>query len=318
MNVSQRLTVIIDKRTQEANGIVTLDLVAKDDGTLPDFRAGAHIDVYIREGVTQQYLLCHRGINGDRYVIAVLLEPESRGGSRTMHALKTGDELSISEPRNHFSLVDSAANYLLIAGGIGIMPILYMAEELSAVGRAFQLHYCARLAECTAFRQHIEASAFAANVTFHYSGANGEGRLDIAATLAQAPPGTHLYVCASNIFMGHVIETARQLGWSDERIHYEYFAADLELGGDDAAFTVHLARSNQTIHVASDQTVADALINAGIEIPMSCEQGVCGTCLTTVLDGVPDHRDMYMTPDEQARNDRFTPVVRAQRDRCLF
>ena len=255
------------------------------------------------------YSLCNDPRETQRYLIAVLREPASRGGSAAVHALREGQELEISVPRNHFALAGEASAHLLLAGGIGITPILAMAEQLAGEGAAFGLHYCTRSSERTAFAERIRASAFASQVQFHHDDGPAAQKLDIAALVAAPGPGTHLYVCGPAGFIEAVLAAARAAGWAESALHREYFAGTAASGdaGADGAFDVQLASSGTLIRVAPDQSVVAALAAAGVEVPVSCEQGVCGTCLTRVLDGTPDHRDLFLTDAEHARNDQFTP-----------
>ncbi|CAN7749797.1 PDR/VanB family oxidoreductase [Variovorax sp. LjRoot130] len=299
--------VRVARKTLEAQDICSFELVAADGGALPPFTAGAHIDVRLEGGLVRQYSLCNDSRETQRYQIAVLREPASRGGSRAMHALEPGKELDISAPRNHFALAPGANRHLLLAGGIGITPILCMAEHLGGEGAAFDLHYCTRSADRTAFVQRIHASAFAQRVQLHHDEGPAAQRIDIARVVANPQAGTHLYVCGPAGFMEAVLLAARAAGWPDAAMHREYFAGGATKCDADDAFEVQIASSGAVIRVASDQAVVAALAAAGVQVPVSCEQGVCGTCLTRVIGGTPDHRDMFLTEEERARGDQFTP-----------
>ncbi len=298
--------VRVQRIAVEAQDICSFELVDAEGRALPPFSAGAHVDVRLDGGVTRQYSLCNDPRETHRYLIAVLREPSSRGGSTAMHGLREGQELRISEPKNHFALAEAMPNHLLLAGGIGITPILSMAERLAAIGASFELRYCTRSMTRTAFVGRIRASGFADRVSFHRDDGPAAQRLDIAATLASQPDGTHLYVCGPTGFMDAVLAGARDAGWPESRLHREYFAAaDVDRTGD-GAFDVQLASSGALIRVAADQSIVAALAAAGVQVPVSCEQGVCGTCLTRVLEGAPEHRDMYLTDEEHARGDQIT------------
>jgi vanillate monooxygenase ferredoxin subunit len=302
------LSVRVARKVAEAVDIATFELVAADGSALPPFGAGAHVDVQVPGGLTRQYSLCNDSSESHRYQIGVLRDPNSRGGSVAMHdQVKEGDLLQISTPKNHFPLAHEAQHSLLLAGGIGITPILCMAERLAVAGADFKMHYCTRSRERTAFRARIAASAFARKVHFHFDDGAPEQKFDIAATLSRPSAGVHLYVCGPKGFMDAVLHTARAWGWPEDRLHYEFFSAEVVKSDTDAGFEVKLASSGRVIPVAKDQSVVAALAAAGVVIPTSCEQGVCGTCLTRVLEGEPDHKDMYLTPDEQAANDQFLP-----------
>jgi vanillate O-demethylase ferredoxin subunit len=220
--------------------------------------------------------------------------------------VKEGDVLRISTPKNHFPLVHAAARTLLVAGGIGVTPILCMAERLAMAGADFEMHYCTRSRERTAFHDRIANSAFAPRVRFHFDDGPQEQKLDIAALVATPQAGVHLYVCGPTGFMDAVLGAARARGWPEAQLHYEFFSSEVVRTGEEA-FEVKLASSGRIVTIPRDRTVAEALADAGVDVPTSCGQGVCGTCLTRVLEGVPDHKDLYLTPEEQAANDQFTP-----------
>lgn len=310
------LQVRVARRTHEALDICGLELVAADGAALPAFAAGAHVDVHLPGGLVRQYSLCNDPAETHRYQIAVLRDAASRGGSAAVHDLVAeGDLLQISAPRNHFALAAEAPHHLLLAGGIGITPILCMAERLSRLGRSFRLHYAGRSPQRMAFGQRIAEAAFAAQVQWHFDDGDAAQRLDIAAVLARAEADTHLYVCGPQGFMDAVLGQARQQGWAEHRLHWEFFAAaDAGPRDGDAAFEVQLASSGRVVRVDAGQSVTQALQAAGVEVMVSCEQGVCGTCLTRVLSGQIDHRDAYLTPEEQAAGDQFTPCC--SRSRC--
>jgi vanillate O-demethylase ferredoxin subunit len=307
--VSPALRVRVARKAVEALDICSFELVAADGQPLPAFTAGAHVDVQVPGGLTRQYSLCNPPHETHRYLIGVLREPASRGGSAAMHErVREGDMLTIGAPKNHFPLAPQARRHLLLAGGIGITPILGMAEQLAAAGADFELHYSTRSRERTAFHDRIRASAFADRVAFHFDDGDAAQRLDLATLLAAAPPATHLYVCGPKGYIDAVLASARAHGWPEAQLHREYFAgADAAPAAGDAAFEVQLASTGRVIVVPADRTVVQALAAAGVEVPTSCEQGVCGTCLTRVLAGTPAHRDLYLTPEEQAANDQFTP-----------
>lgn len=300
------IQVQITRKTRETDDICLLELARPDNGALPAFGAGAHIDVHLPGGLVRQYSLCNSPSETHRYQIAVLRDPDSRGGSAFIHdQLAEGDSLSISEPRNLFPLKADASDNLLIAGGIGITPILCMAERLHHLGKHFALHYCTRTAGQTAFRERIETSGFASQVQFHHSRQADSQRLDVHALLAGANPGTHLYVCGPNPFMEHILETARQLDWPEATLHREYFAAEEFDQSGDTSFEIQLASSGKVIEIPADRSALEVLLEQDIDIPFACEEGVCGTCATRLLEGEPEHRDVFMTPEEHAANEEF-------------
>jgi vanillate O-demethylase ferredoxin subunit len=302
------IRVRVLRKAVEAEDICSFELAAEDGQPLPAFSAGSHVDVEVGDGLTRQYSLCNDSAEAHRYLIGVLREPASRGGSTAMHdRVQAGDVIQISAPKNHFALAHEAKSHLLLAGGIGITPILCMAERLAQTGADFTLHYCTRSAARTAFAARIRASAFADRVAFHHDDGDAAQKIDIAGLLAQPKPGQHIYVCGPKGFMDAVLGTARANGWPEAQLHFEFFSADVQPRDADAAFDVKLASSGRVVHIPKGMTVLNALADAGVIVPSSCEQGVCGTCITRVIEGEPDHRDMYFTPEEQAANAEFTP-----------
>jgi vanillate O-demethylase ferredoxin subunit len=302
-----QLQVRVARKAREAEDICSYELVRVDGQPLPAFSAGAHIDVHVRDGLVRQYSLCNPPHERQRYVIGVLRDPASRGGSAAMHeAIEVGSLLQISAPKNHFPLLP-ARRSLLFAGGIGVTPILAMAESLAGAGAGFEMHYSARAPERTAFRERIAESGFAADVHFHYDSGDAAQKLDLAALIAAPDADTHIYVCGPGGFIDYVVNTAKALGWPAAQVHLEYFAAAAVDTGADTAFDVRLASSGRVISIPAGRSVVAVLAENGVDVPVACEQGVCGTCLTRVLDGVPEHRDVYLTDQERAANDQFTP-----------
>jgi vanillate monooxygenase ferredoxin subunit len=313
----ESLAVQVIRKLREAEDIASFELASAGGAPLPAFSAGSHIDVQVPGGLTRQYSLCNDSGEQHRYRIAVLRDPASRGGSVGMHdAVHEGDIIHISEPRNHFPL-HHATRSLLFAGGIGVTPLLCMAQRLATIGADFKLHYCTRSPERTAFLQEITASPFADRVRFHFDSGAPEQKLDLPSVIAQPDPGTQLYVCGPAGFIEYVVSTAKAKGWPGDQIHLEYFGAAPQDTTGDTAFEVKIASTGKTYPVPAGQSVVQALQAQGIEILTSCEQGVCGTCITRVLDGEPDHRDMYFTEEEHAKNDQFTPCCSRARSKTL-
>ena len=311
------IEVKVASKTNEADGICSYELVPTSGGELPAFEAGAHVDVHLPDNLIRQYSLCNPPIETHRYQIGVLRDAGSRGGSEAMHdRIDVGTVLRISAPKNHFPLVE-ARRTLLLAGGIGVTPILAMAETLASKGAAFEMHYCARSPEKAAFKERLGESHLRGLVHFHYDSGDAAQKLDMAALLANPQPDTHLYVCGPQGFIEYVLGTARAQGWPAPQLHVEYFSAAAVDTTGDQPFDVKLASSGKVFTVAPGTTVIKVLADAGVEIPYSCEEGVCGTCLTRVIEGVPDHRDMYLTEEEQAANDQFTPCCSRSKTKVL-
>jgi len=312
------LTVRVARKWQEARDICGFEFVSDDGSPLPRFDAGAHIDVHLPGGLVRQYSLCNHPKHGDRYQIAVLRDAEGRGGSRAIHdEVRQGDTVRIGMPRNQFPLAPDAPHHLLLAGGIGVTPILCMAERLFSSGMPFDMHYCARSTDRMAFVERINAAGFNDRARFHVDDGDPAQRFDLTSVLAAAPDGTHLYVCGPRGFMDAVLNAARERNWADERLHYEFFGGTVATSGADRAFQVRIASSGKVIDVPAECTVVAALAANGVDVLTSCEQGVCGTCVTRVLQGEPDHRDSYLTEAEQAAGDQFMPCCSRSRTDLL-
>lgn len=315
---SKPFSVRIARRCDEAQGVRSLELVHPRGRRLPPFSAGAHIDVRIRPGLIRQYSLCNSPADRHRYLIGVLRAADSRGGSDAIHDdLEEGALVEISPPRNHFPLAASARHSILLAGGIGITAILCMAEHLADDGADFEMHYCARSREQAPFLERIRAAAYADRVSMYFSTGPGARRLDMHAVLSSPRPDVHLYACGSRRFMDGVIETARQLGWPATHVHREYFGGAGQIREDDVAFDIKIAGSGEVIRVGGRQTALEALVAAGVPVQSSCGQGVCGSCMLRVLDGEPDHRDLFLSTEERARRDRFLPCCSRARSGML-
>nr|WP_321507236.1 PDR/VanB family oxidoreductase [uncultured Celeribacter sp.] len=304
------IDVEIVERVEETTEIARFALRRPDGAPLPGFTAGAHIDVEISEGLIRQYSLSNDPTLRDHYEITVLKEPESRGGSAKLHANFTvGDHLRISAPRNMFELSDGAAPVMLFAGGIGITPLLAMAHTLHHDARAFELHYCARTPESMALRARLQESGFANHVYFHFDNGPEAQLLDISAVMAGSGGDAQIYVCGPSGFIDWVCDSARKAGLPEQQIHKEFFAAttDLPSAQDNSSFDVTVASSGETFTVGPDETIIEVLEDHGIEILMSCQQGICGSCATKVLEGEVAHHDQVLTEDQKTEERLFTP-----------
>ncbi|MFI5894493.1 PDR/VanB family oxidoreductase [Actinoplanes sp. NPDC051513] len=305
----QRLT--ISRREAVADGVVALDLRDPSGSDLPAWTPGAHIDLVPAADVVRQYSLC--GDPADRTVwrIAVLREPDGRGGSLAVHELHEGDLIEVRGPRNHFPLVP-ATRYLFVAGGIGITPLLPMMAAAAAAGAQWRLHYGGRSRGSMAFRSAL-CSAYGAQVSLHPQ--DETGLLDLDAILADEPAGTPVYCCGPEPLL-----TAIEQRCAGRPLHLERFAPK-EQGEPVRAdsFEVELTRTGRTLTVSPGQSILRAVEDAGIEVLWSCTEGTCGTCETAVLGGEVDHRDSLLTPGERAANDTmFICVSRAAGPRLIL
>jgi ferredoxin-NADP reductase len=287
------LRLRVKSATWEAPQVVSYDLRPPEAGELPPFTAGAHIDLTLPNGLIRSYSLINPQSERHRYVIAVQKDRASRGGSKWVHEnFRPGDILTVNGPRNNFALNESAQKSVFIAGGIGITPMLSMVERLSAIGREWELIYCARKRSDTAFAEQL--GKLGPGVRFNFDEEPGGKMLDVAATVRAAPANAHLYCCGPlpmlEAFEAATAELPR------ERVHVEYFTAK-EPPAVEGGFKVVLAKSGREFVVPPGKTILDTLLDAGLDIPYSCMEGVCGTCETKVLE---DHRDLILTEEEHA------------------
>jgi ferredoxin-NADP reductase len=286
----------------EADNINSYELVRPGGGDLVPFTAGSHIDLHLPNGMIRSYSLVNDQAERNRYVIAVNNDAASRGGSRLIHeTVRVGDVITISHPRNNFALQEDAGHSVLIAGGIGITPLLSMIRRLEALGRSWELFYAARTRVSAAFLDDLQAIRADVHLNLHlnFDQEPSARMLDLSAIAKDALPDAHLYCCGP-VPMLEAFEVATADRPTD-RVHVEYFKAR-EKPAAEGGFEVKLARSNRTIVVQAGQTILDALLQAGISANYACAEGVCGTCETRVIEGIPDHRDLFLNKEEQAAN----------------
>lgn len=299
MSLERTLTVRVERISRQTPEILAFELAHPWGRPLPAYEAGAHIDVHMPGGFSRQYSLARGPSNAASYVIGVKREAASRGGSASMHErVHEGDLLAISAPRNTFPLREEAAHHLLMAGGIGMTPLLAMAQALAARGAGFTLCVFARSEEHLAFAEALRAPALAPHLRLHLDQGDASQRIDLRALLAQPAPGTHLYVCGPGGFMQAVRDAAAH--WPEDALHAEYFAAPIDASTPTGLpFTLKLARRGISVPVAADQTAVDALHEVGIDIPVSCQQGLCGTCVVEGDGEGAEHRDFCLTGSER-------------------
>lgn len=312
------LKLKVARKTAEAENVQSFELVDPDGKPLPAFSAGAHVDVHVPGGKVRQYSLCNSAAERHRYLIAVMRAESTRGGSKAMHEqVDEGDLIEVGAPKNYFPLVQSAKRSLLVAGGIGVTPILCMAEQLADLGADFDMHYFARCASRAAFVERIQRSRFAGHAFFYFTQDEARQRLDLAGLFDRHDTETHLYVCGGESFTNAVVNAALGKSWREDRIHREYFDAQQRGWEGNVEFDVVIASTGKTIRIPANKTVLAALADCGIPVSSSCEQGVCGTCVTRVLDGEPQHRDLFLSDEERKRNDRFAPCCSRANSRTL-
>ncbi|VTU26033.1 PDR/VanB family oxidoreductase [Variovorax sp. PBL-E5] len=280
-----------------AHGIHLLEFGRPDGAApLPAFTPGAHVDLHLANGLVRPYSLVNPPEDSERYVVAVKRDPASRGGSAFVHeVLRVGAELEVGVPRNNFELHAGSAQAVFIAGGIGITPIACMVDRLRRDGRSWELHYSVRERREAAFVEELGDD----RVHLHVDAESAGALLDIAAIVAAAPADAHLYCCGPAPMLD-AFEAAAG-GRPPACVHVERFAP-VAPGATGGGYTVRLAASKRSIPVAPGRTILEALREAGVEVQASCEQGICGTCETRVLGGLPDHRDSLLSAEERKSN----------------
>ncbi len=309
--------LVVTSRKAIAEQVVGLELRSACGDRLPAFDAGSHIDLETPAGVVRNYSLCNAPGEAYCYELGILLESGGRGGSRSVHEdLTVGARVRVRGPRNHFAL-QPAEHTVLLAGGIGITPLLAMAEQLHADGRSFELHYCVRSRSRAAFLDRLGACPYADRVHLHLDDCAAEQKLDTERVLGRPSQGAQLYVCGPAGFIDYVRAAAHAQGWQDARIHFERFSADPQAACDPGGyFEVVVQGVDGVFTVAPDQSILQCLGKHGVELPMSCEQGICGTCAMRVVSGEPDHRDMFFS-DGEHQNQLFTPCCSRSRSTRL-
>lgn len=317
------LPLVVAEVQQLTPQIRSLRLEAVDGRALPGYGAGAHLRFRLplegSDGLRHYSLIDPSGgaeTGCTAYRIAVRLEEPGRGGSRYMHTLNVGDRLIAEGPVNEFPLAEQPGRSVLLAGGIGITPLLTMAGTLAAAGRDYRLHYSGRSASQLAFIDELRALA-GERLTVHADD-EPQSRLDIDALLSGYTPVDPLYVCGPKGMLDAVLAAARARGWADELIHFELFSAP-EPSAGDRPFEIELRSSGVTLQVPADKTILEVLIEAGVDPLFDCQRGECGVCSASVLEGEVDHRDYYLSDAEKANDDVIQICVsRAKGERLVL
>jgi phthalate 4,5-dioxygenase reductase subunit len=291
----------VTRNDKIADGIHLFELRDAGGQQLPAFTAGAHIAIQVPNGLLRKYSLCNDPAERERYQVAVKREANGRGGSSTLiDNVKAGDTLMVTAPVNDFELPQRAQDFLFIAGGIGITPIMAMMRAAHAQGKRFRLFYCSRSPETTAFRDELSTPEFKDSVVIHYDGGDPANSLDLKSILAERKNREHLYCCGPRPLM----EAVRNMTdhWSSAAVHFEAFSEAETHKASDKSFKVKLSRSGDVFDVPTDKTILEVLRAHGLEVPSSCETGTCGTCRTKLLAGVADHRDLVLAEHERGDN----------------
>lgn len=286
----------------ETDRIKSYRLLPTETGTLPAFTAGAHIDVTAPNGMIRQYSLCNPPGDTDHYQIAVLREESGRGGSASMHDdVQEGSTLRVGSPRNHFPLRNDAQKYILLAGGIGVTPLLSMAWQIQKAGMDFEFHYCCRSNEDAAFRNQLLSAPFSGKVFLHPNQGEQANRLDLDTLLATPQEGAQIYCCGPERFTDAITKAARD--WPENSLFMERFTAvSPDNHPENQPFDIEIASTGEVVNVPADKSILQVLRAQGIEKESLCEDGLCGSCETGLLAGQADHRDSIQTDAEKQEN----------------
>ena len=298
MDLPPVFPVVVSKRTDLSEAVTRFELTAADGEVLPEFEAGAHIDVVIAPEYERQFSLAGDPDDRSRYVLGVLREPGGRGGSDLMfRAFRPGRRVFVSAPRNHFPLDEDASFSLLMAGGIGVTPLIAMAHRLHSLQREFRLHCSARSGHEFGFANELAGMPWAGRVVKHFTESGTRACLpDIIPEFRQ---GFHLYACGSDRYMDAVFEEAELKGWPEERLSREYFSVPEEPERENFPFALELADSGRVIEVSATESAIDALAAAGFPVETKCSDGLCGVCAARYTDGDVDHRDYVLSARER-------------------
>lgn len=301
-SISSPMQLRVTEAEPAARGIQRFELRHPEGATLPAFTAGAHIRVKTPSGAMRQYSLCNDPAERDRYVIVVKREGNGRGGSLSLvDGVRVGQFLEVGAPENLFELDGKARSFLLIAGGIGITPMMAMARHLLAEGeRDFRLCYLTRDAEGTAFLDELAGTDFAPHVTLHHDHGDPAHTYDLWPLLEKpgSATGRHVYCCGPTPLMDAVRDMTGH--WPACAVHFESFGADTQPHADDRPFEVRLEHAGRTVNVPVGVSILEALRSEGLHVPSSCESGTCGSCKTRLLEGEADHRDLVLLDEERA------------------
>lgn len=293
------LHLLVKSVRQSTPEIRLYELVSPDGEDLPAFTAGAHVDLHLANGIVRSYSIASSQDDRSRYLVGIARDRQSRGGSSFIHdTLAPGDMIEVSLPRNHFALHEEAPSSILIAGGIGVTPIMSMVRRLGDLGREWKLHLATRSRNATPFLNEL-AAGDPARTFLHFDDENGGRPIDIRAVVDAAAPGSHFYCCGPTPMLEAF--KAAVAGIPEEHVHFEHFSGTGD-AATDGGFDVELARSGKVVRVEKGQTILDAVGAVGVAVPFSCQAGVCGSCETRVVAGLPDHRDLILTETERQAN----------------
>lgn len=283
--------------------------LVSDGATLPPFEAGSHLEVQVGAGLTRHYSIANDPTERHRYVLAVLREQAGLGSNWMHGSVQVGDHLSVSAPRNAFPLEETAAEHILVAGGVGITPIRSMALRLKSIGAKFRMVYCTRSPEETAFRDDL-IETFGPSLLLHHDHGDPARSLDLEVLLGDQPPGAHVYICGPR----RMVDAARvaTMFWPTEAVHVEVFASSAPKPMRPTVnepFEVELTRTGRVFEIPADKSILEVLLAAGVKAPYVCREGHCSNCRTGLLSGLADHRDNVMDDGEREAQDTIYVCV---------
>ena len=292
--------LLVTRKEIIARDVYLFELRDPSGAPLPAFDAGSHIALQVPSGAMRQYSLCNDPVETDRYLIAVKREAQGRGGSLSLtEQVSVGDTVPAAIPSNMFQLDSKAKNFILVAGGIGITPMIAIMRHLLAEGlRGFRLYYFSRDVESTAFLEELSNGPFAKHTKIVHSQGSSAKSFDLWSVFERSVSGTHVYCCGPKRLMDGVKDMTGH--WPSSTIHFESFGADTKPHADDKEFDVVLRHSGQRVTVGSKQSILEALRQVQIRVPSSCESGTCGSCKVCYVDGTVSHRDLALLDDEKS------------------
>lgn len=291
------LQVKITTAEKQAEGVTKYVMQSLDGSDLPEWTAGAHLDIVVAPEFLRQYSMSGDPADRSTYQIGVLREEEGRGGSALLHRIfSEGRKIFVSKPINHFPLHEDGTKSYLMGGGIGITPMIAMAHRLHALGKDFELHYSGRSRQTMGFLDELASFQWADKVQLHISSEGSRAQL---GEILKYCEGAHVYTCGAEPYMQAIMDTAEQGGFPEDNRHLEYFNVPEAPDYENHPFQIKLAKSGKVLDVPEDKTAADVLVENGIPIDIKCADGICGVCKCGLVSGDVEHRDYVLSKSQQ-------------------
>jgi uncharacterized protein len=311
----KELLLTVEEITQQSDNIKSFKLISDNKQNLPEFDSGAHLQITLNKDSNQlvkHYSILSHPDNRHYYEIAVLNEPHGKGGSIHMHTqIKQGDTLLCSSPKNEFPISKDAEHSILIAGGIGITPMLSMLQKLTSQNKSVEIHYTVKHQTDFIFKDKIKK--IAGEHSYFYASRDQGSRIDLATLMKKSEQGTHIYVCGPVRLINAVRDLGNENNWQDNHIHFESFGAQSNTNNKD--IEIHLSKSDKTMTVPADKSILDYLLEQNIDVPHQCKRGECGLCITNVLKGEADHNDLCL--DKETRKSSMCLCVSRAKNKSL-